>query len=237
MRSLPKCILLDFQGLPIFKQLQIEEALLRVADQNFCIFNRAVSDSVVLGISRDPNQDTYLSRLQENNIPVIKRYSGGGTVFIDEDTLMVSWIMNSDKAFEDPQSILSWTYALYAPMFPNTFSIQENDYTLGEKKIGGNAQYIQKHRWVHHTTFLWDMNLEKLEYYLPLPKKQPKYRNQRSHKHFLTTLHPWFPDKEAFFTQLKNLIQPRFSWQELTDSDLENLLARPHRKSSMHLYT
>lgn len=134
MRSLPKCILLDFQGLPIFKQLQIEEALLRVADQNFCIFNRAVSDSVVLGISRDPNQDTYLSRLQENNIPVIKRYSGGGTVFIDEDTLMVSWIMNSDQAFEDPQSILSWTYALYAPMFPNTFSIQENDYTLGEKK-------------------------------------------------------------------------------------------------------
>ncbi|WP_201456608.1 lipoate--protein ligase family protein [Chlamydia sp. 17-3921] len=237
MSFLPNCFFLDLRSTPIFRQLQIEEALLRASDENFCIINGSVSDSVVLGISRDPAQDLHLFNLHADNVPIIKRYSGGGTVFIDENTLMVSWIMNSNKVFIDPQELLTWSYNLYAPMFPDTFSVRENDYTLEEKKIGGNAQYIQKYRWVHHTTFLWDMNKDKLLKYLPIPKKQPLYRNQRSHENFLTKIRPLFPKKQDFFDQFWLSIQSKFSWRILSSSKLEEILMRPHRKASVLIET
>ncbi|ACZ32503.1 biotin/lipoate A/B protein ligase family protein [Chlamydia pneumoniae LPCoLN] len=226
------CIFLDLRGHSILHQLQIEEALLRVANQNFCIINSGVKDSIVLGISRNLNQDVHISRAQADHIPIIRRYSGGGTVFIDSNTLMVSWIMNSSEASAQPQELLAWTYGIYSPLLPNTFSIRENDYVLGHKKIGGNAQYIQRHRWVHHTTFLWDIDLDKLSYYLPIPQQQPTYRNQRSHEEFLTTLRPWFPSRDDFLERIKASGSLLFTWEEFLDNELEEILAQPHRKAT-----
>ncbi|SPN73738.1 Probable lipoate-protein ligase A,lipoate-protein ligase A,Lipoate-protein ligase A,lipoyltransferase and lipoate-protein ligase,Biotin/lipoate A/B protein ligase family [Chlamydia serpentis] len=231
----PSCIFLDLQGYSIFQQLQIEEALLRVSNQNFCIINTGVQDSIVLGISRNLNQDVNVTRAQKNHIPIIRRYSGGGTVFIDTNTIMVSWIMNSPERFTQPQALLAWTYQIYSPFFPDTFSICENDYVLGKKKVGGNAQYIQKHRWVHHTTFLWDIDIDKLSYYLPIPQKQPDYRQQRSHAEFLTTLRPCFVSRDHFFENIKASGGLLLSWQKLRDEELQKTLAQPHRKATIVL--
>ncbi|WP_100934518.1 lipoate--protein ligase family protein [Candidatus Chlamydia corallus] len=230
--SITNCIFLDLRGHSILQQLQIEEALLRVSNQNFCIINADVEDAIVLGISRNLSQDVHISRARANNIPIIRRYSGGGTVFIDSNTLMVSWIMNSLEACIQPEAVLAWTYEVYSPLLPNTFSIRENDYVLGHKKIGGNAQYIQRYRWVHHTTFLWDIDIDRLSYYLPIPQKQPPYRNQRSHKEFLTTLRPWFPCHDYFFESIKASGNLLFTWQEFLGNELEEILAQPHRKAT-----
>ncbi|ANH78418.1 lipoate--protein ligase family protein [Candidatus Chlamydia sanziniae] len=226
------CVFLDLRSTPILQQLRIEEALLRTTNQNFCIINAGVKNAVVLGISRNLVQDVHVSRVQADKIPIIRRYSGGGTVFIDANTLMVSWIINSPKVFVQPQEILTWTYALYHSLFPATFVVFENDYALGDKKVGGNAHYIQRYRWVQHTTFLWDMDIDKLAYYLPLPEKQPVYRRQRSHQDFLTTLRPWFFSKESFFDKLKASGNALFSWQTLSKPELQEILLQPHRKTT-----
>jgi len=42
--------------------------------------------------------------------------------------------------------------------------LRENDYVLGPRKMGGNAQSIIKNRWVHHTSFLWDFDVLKMRY-------------------------------------------------------------------------
>jgi hypothetical protein len=44
------------------------------------------------------------------------------------------------------------------------FSLRENDYVLDNRKIGGNAQTIVRNRWVHHTSFLWDFNAQRMQY-------------------------------------------------------------------------
>lgn len=49
------------------------------------------------------------------------------------------------------------------------------DYTVGSKKIGGNAQCIAKGRFVHHTSFLWDFAIANMKL-LKLPNNRPKYR-------------------------------------------------------------
>ena len=49
------------------------------------------------------------------------------------------------------------------------------DYVLGDVKFGGNAQAITKDRWVHHTSFLWGFNPERMAL-LKHPAKKPAYR-------------------------------------------------------------
>lgn len=137
MFTIKNCNFLHLSGTPIFTQLQLEEALLRNCTENICLINMNVAEAVVLGISRSPSEDLYLSVLQADNIPIIRRYSGGGTVFIDKDSILVTWIMNSSKPMISSQDLMLWTYQIYAPIFPETFAINENDYTLGDKKIAG----------------------------------------------------------------------------------------------------
>lgn len=67
------------------------------------------------------------------------------------------------------------------------FSLRENDFVLGDRKVGGNAQSIVKGGWLHHTSFLWDYHYENMQY-LSLPSKRPDYRGDRSHDDFLLRL-------------------------------------------------
>ncbi|MEB2681318.1 lipoate--protein ligase family protein [Chlamydia suis] len=229
------CVFVHYQGLPIFKQLQIEEALLRNSSQNFCLVNTNLPEAVVLGISRKPEQDLYVEHLRSDNIPIIRRYSGGGTVFLDADSLMVSWIMNSPSPMPSSKKLLQWTSTIYTPIFPSGFKVIDNDYTLFEKKIGGNAQYIQKQRWVHHTTFLWDMNPQKLARYLPIPQIQPAYRQNRSHTDFLTTIHSWFDSKEDFLSKLRHSAAHKIVWKEGSQPMIAKALSQPHRQATQIL--
>eukprot|EP00540_Astrosyne_radiata_P001427 CAMPEP_0116821998 /NCGR_PEP_ID=MMETSP0418-20121206/24_1 /TAXON_ID=1158023 /ORGANISM="Astrosyne radiata, Strain 13vi08-1A" /LENGTH=313 /DNA_ID=CAMNT_0004450063 /DNA_START=19 /DNA_END=961 /DNA_ORIENTATION=- len=74
---------------------------------------------------------------------------------------------------------------------PN-FCLRENDYVLGERKMGGNSQSLTKDGWLHHTSFLWDFDTENMEY-LTLPTKRPEYRSNRSHEDFLVKLGNVYP--------------------------------------------
>ncbi|AHK63771.1 Octanoyltransferase LipM [Chlamydia avium] len=226
------CYFLHLSEVPIFTQLQLEEALLRNCTENVCLINMNAPEAVVLGISRSVKEDLYLSALRSDNIPIIRRYSGGGTVFIDKNSLLVTWIINSSEPMMSSQELMSWTYTIYAPIFPTTFAINENDYTLGNKKVAGNAQYIQRFRWVHHSSFLWDMDIEKIARYLPIPQKQPSYRKQRKHQDFLTTIRPYFPTKKHFIDKLKMSASSLFSWEDLSEHEIKYFIEQPHRKST-----
>lgn len=232
MLAAKNCNFLHLSETPIFTQLQLEEAFLRNCKENICLINTNAPEAVVLGISRSPEEDLYLPALRADHIPIIRRYSGGGTVFIDKNSILVTWIMNSSELMASAQDLMLWTYKIYAPIFPATFAIHENDYTLGDKKIAGNAQYIQRFRWVHHSTFLWDMDIHKLSRYLPIPQKQPIYRKQRKHQDFLTTIRPWFPNKENFISKLKTSASSLFSWKDLSVHEIQNFIDTPHRKST-----
>ncbi len=203
--------LLTFKHLPIFQQLQLEESLLRANDENWVIINQGSPKAIVLGISANAEEVVNLPLATKDKIPLIKRFSGGGTVFVDEDTLFVTFIFQKKShSFEPfPKSILDWVGSLFKQTLslPH-FSIKENDFALGEKKVGGNAQYIKKERWLHHTSFLWDFKKEHMNYLLH-PPKEPSYRQKRSHLDFLTTLSPLI-SKDLFEERLISTLSSHF---------------------------
>jgi lipoate-protein ligase A len=221
---------IDLRGVSIFEQLQLEEMLLRTDPRSFCLVNQGSLRSIVLGISSKPEELVDLQRAKKDKIPLIKRFSGGGTVIVDEQTLFITFIFaKEDLSIPSfPEPILRWSADIYqeAWKIPG-FALRENDYVIGDRKCGGNAQYIQKERWVHHTSFLWDFVDSNMDYLL-LPAKRPSYRQDRSHQDFLTSLKCHAKSSDALISSLKKTLVKRFY---ITPFEMSSLEKRTHRKA------
>lgn len=117
-----------------------------------------------------------VEKVAKDWIPLIRRFTGGGTVIVDDQTLFTTFIMNAKHAECDPypRNIMHWSADIFRLVFDDAknFGLSEHDYTLGNAKIGGNAQAIVKDRWCHHTSFLWSYDPRRMQYLL-MPKKRP----------------------------------------------------------------
>lgn len=207
--------LVRFKSIPILQQLNLEERLLRTSADNWCIINDGTNaPNVVMGLSGRPSDLIELENVLRDRIPVIKRFTGGGTVIVDEGTIFVTFICNRDaipglQAY--PQPIMSWTSQLYGEVLQGVgdFNLRENDYVFGNYKFGGNAQSITKNRWIHHTSFLWDFNAKNMAY-LKLPTRAPKYRSTRQHVEFLRPMKDYLPARSTFIEKTITALQSHF---------------------------
>lgn len=222
----------------IYDQLCLEEALLRADSGNWCLCNRGSPPAIVLGISGKVELLINLSRLQNHPIPLIRRFSGGGTVVVDPNTLFITFICNHQDLPQVscyPESILRWTEGLYAPLLPyGLFKRIEHDYAIGDRKFGGNAQYLCKDRWLHHSSLLWDFDHQRMEY-LQIPSRQPKYRAGRAHTDFICSLKEFVPQPESLFAGMRTQLEPFFTMREVAASEIYAVRRLPHRLSTTYL--
>jgi lipoate-protein ligase A len=184
-----------------------------------------------MGISGRPEELLHTDRVRTDQIPVIKRFSGGGTVIVDESTLFISFLFAKDtlSVAPFPEPLLRWSADLYSQSWQiPDFHLRENDYAIGHKKCGGNAQYIRKDRWLHHTSFLWDYSDANMEY-LQLPQKRPKYRADRPHSDFLCRLKEFAASPQTLIEQLKAELVKRLY---ITDISPQELTLAPSRQST-----
>lgn len=89
-----------------------------------CIF-------IFLCIYRKPSELLELGSVLKDQVPVIRRFTGGGTVIVDKDTVFVTFICNKDDVpgvQPYPRSIMSWSGLLYSQMFQGIgdFQLREN---------------------------------------------------------------------------------------------------------------
>ena len=115
----PRALWLQLRNVPILRMLQLEEALFRTDRRSWFITNewdsaQPAAEALVLGISGRPEQMLHVEAAQRSGIPVIKRFTGGGTVVVDSDTLFASFIV-AEGALPDvkpyPEPMLAWSGA------------------------------------------------------------------------------------------------------------------------------
>ncbi|XP_061350655.1 uncharacterized protein LOC133295811 isoform X1 [Gastrolobium bilobum] len=239
--SFPLMKLVRLRGLPILQQLHLEERLLRTSSDNWCLINDGTnSPAIVMGLSGKLSELVEVKSVLRDHIPIIRRFTGGGTVVVDHDTIFVTLICNKDAVSNVqpfPRSIMSWSGLLYSEVFEGLadFRLRENgitwkpmyhypdmnpstrspnrepfsecrsgaqNYVFGDRKFGGNAQSITKHRWIHHTSFLWDYDVKNMSY-LKLPAKAPKYRLTRGHHDFVCRMKEYLPRSEFIERTIK----------------------------------
>ncbi len=189
--------LLTKKPIGAFENLVWDELFsLSAAESNLVTFRQwKVQDtSLVIGYGEDAAKTVHIRACKDRGIPIIKRFTGGGTVLISEKSLNYSLIVPLSRAngwgdlvpsFQAINGII--VDALKD--FQLTAKIEEDtDITVNSKKIAGSSQ---SRRWgvlCHHGTILIDSETENIEMLIKNPTKQPKYRNGRTHKDFLTSL-------------------------------------------------
>jgi len=150
---------------------------------------------VVLGYSSKMDLEVNLSSCEANRIPVLRRVSGGGTVLQGPGCLNYSLILTVQES--GPLTGIASTYAFVmeghrralGQIIGSEVRIQGlSDLALGGCKFSGNAQYRRRRFVLLHGTFLLQLDLGLMGRLLPLPRRQPLYRQNRAHRDFLINL-------------------------------------------------
>jgi len=132
----PLMNLVRFKGIPILKQLHLEEQLLRTSSDNWCIINDGTNaPNIVMGLSGKPSELLELKPVLHDGIPVIRRFTGGGTVIVDPGTIFVTLICNKDAVPDVqpyPRSIMQWSSLLYNEVFQCMGQQQPEKYHVEE---------------------------------------------------------------------------------------------------------
>ena len=236
----PSLRLLRLHSCPIEQQLAMEEALFRLDHQNWCLLNDGTPPTIVMGLSQTPEELIHQEEAQRQKIPVLRRFSGGGTVLVDEHSLFFSLFMTSaflPKELQHPSGILHKTHELLRPAFqPHDLLLKAEDFALFDKKIGGNAQAIRQGRFLNHTSFLWSWEKTRLQC-LKHPAKEPSWRQQRAHEEFMGQLRSYFSSKEELLQKILEALSLSFTLEIASLDEVEHLRSLPHRKALCVLST
>ncbi|GFE55771.1 RNA binding protein protein [Babesia ovis] len=209
-------------GIGLLRQLQFEEFLYRkvapVAEKTaFFVVNnhaRTGSKAVVMGLAGKPEQ--FVKDVEETKargISLIRRFTGGGTVIVDECSLNTSFIASTWFAKDvAPTDICRWSYEkvfLKSGIFNDRFVFVEGDYVVKKQnhtgdstanrnddgtegeysyhKVAGNSQAFNAKAFVHHTVFPWNIS-PLISQILLQPSKAPDYRRGRHHTDFMRSV-------------------------------------------------
>ncbi len=191
--------------------LLLENRLLKEEEDSFLLFYEIDEKAIVLGTSNKETEHLNEKLLKEKPLKVLRRKTGGGSVVVDNNTLFVTFIIEKKALnFNFPEELFAWSEKFYTKAFQlKDFCYKERDYLIGNKKCGGNAQYLTKNKWLHQTSFLWDFDLAMMDY-LSYPPKVPSYRENRNHRDFLIPLKDYFLNKDSFFVKVKSRIDKDF---------------------------
>ena len=257
--QLPAANWLRLRNVPILTALRVEEALFRADQRSWLITNEwdpmggintltgqeepaDAATAVVLGISGKPHELVYLERAVEAGVPLCKRFTGGGTVIVDTDTLFVTFIAAADalpSVAPYPEPILRWSSDVYADALSRCgvpgFATHANDYCIGDRKFGGNAQSISGKRWLHHSSLLWTYQKERMSL-LRMPARRPEYRASRPHDDFVRGLAAaGAPSRAEFLAAVVVATQERMELHEVNRDEALAAMGRPHRQTTRPL--
>jgi lipoate-protein ligase A len=150
---------------------------------------------VVLGYSNRAESEVNLAACRAENVGVYRRCSGGGTVLQGPGCLNYSLILNiaGDPALQTIASagrhIMERQRRALAGVLGRTVSVSGiTDLSLEGKKFSGNAQRRKRRALLFHGVFLLRFDISTMPKFLPMPSRQPDYRQNRPHSQFLTNL-------------------------------------------------
>lgn len=177
------------------ENLALDELLLEKAESGLISeglrFWESPTYFAVLGHSKKAQEELHLDHLAADNIPALRRISGGGTVLQGPGCLNYALILNIEgKTLTDITAdnchIMTRIKNALATLTDQKIEVSGiTDLTIDGLKFSGNAMRRLKRAMLFHGTVLYDFDISKVEAYLKSPKEQPDYRKKRSHETFL----------------------------------------------------
>jgi lipoate-protein ligase A len=121
--------------------------------------------SVIIGCNQAWENEVDIDWCRANDIPVLRRISGGGAVYHDEGNLNYSFISNKKTGVDNLSgNFLEPVISTLAKLnVPAVMGKRKDVWLSSGYKISGTASHIIAQRVIHHGTLLYDVNLKNLE--------------------------------------------------------------------------
>ena len=117
-------------------------------------------EAVVIGKNQNPWLECDPERLEHAGVPLLRRLSGGGTVYHGPGNLNIGFVVPRNGFDRRPQLELV-AKALVAFGIESEI-LERGDILVGGRKVSGNAMCYRSQRVLHHITLLVDANLSVL---------------------------------------------------------------------------
>lgn len=142
--------------------LAAEEYFIKQFEQDIFMLWRN-SPSIIVGKHQNTLAEINLEYVRENSIPVVRRLSGGGTVFHDLGNVNFTFIKKGKEGkLVDFKKYTEPIIDVLSALDIEAKFEGRNDLTIGGKKFSGNAEHVWQNKVLHHGTLLFSANISDL---------------------------------------------------------------------------
>lgn len=170
--------------------------------------------SIIIGKNQNALEEINKEYVDENNIEVVRRVTGGGAVYHDLGNLNYSIIKNDEgKGKIDFGMINIPILKSLEKLGLKTELSGRNDITLDGKKISGIAQSIYKNRILNHGAILFDVDLTVLSDALNVKQDKIQSKGIKSVKSRVTNIRPYLKKDIDVMEFKESLLESMFEYE------------------------
>lgn len=185
--------------------------------------------SIIIGKHQNAFAEINHEFVRKHNFKVVRRISGGGSVYHDLGNLNFTFITKGD--INNLVDFSKFTLPIVETLSKLGLAVQigqRNSLYLDGKKISGNAEHIYKDKIIHHGTLLFKSNLEYLNKALTPSDIQYQDKAVKSVRSTVTNISDHLPgflkitEFENFI--FKQMLNSKNAWQyDLTEEDKKSI--------------
>jgi lipoate---protein ligase len=225
---------IDNQGItdPMIN-LAIEEYILQnFGEKDTYLLFYINKPSIIIGRNQNTIEEINTDYVEDNNIKVVRRLSGGGAVYHDEQNLNFSFITKDDgESFHNFAKFLQPVIEVLNDLGVPAELQGRNDVVVEGRKISGNAMFSTKGRMFSHGTLMLDSEIDNVVKALKVKKEKIESKGIKSIRSRVANISEFLDEKitmEEFKERiLKHVFKvddvkdvPRY---ELTEEDWKNI--------------
>lgn len=193
-----------------FYRMRSTDIRVNLATEQYLMNQKAFDEPLALFYIQEPciiigkNQNIYeeinLRFVEEQNIVMTRRLSGGGAVYDDLGNVSFSFVVDQQaKAFGDFESFTEPIVQALHRMGATAAEMNgRNDLLIEGKKFSGNAMYHKNGKTFSHGTLMYDVDLAVLPQALTVSQEKLASKGVKSVRSRVTNLKPYLAEHNQF---------------------------------------
>ncbi|WP_156854613.1 lipoate--protein ligase [Oceanobacillus sp. AG] len=188
--------------------------------------------SIIIGRNQNTIEEINTDYVDANNIKVVRRLSGGGAVYHDEENLNFSFITKDDG--ESFQNFQKFTQPIVDALNERGVPAElqgRNDIAVEGRKISGNAMFSTRGRMFSHGTLMLNSKIDELTKALKVNKIKIESKGIKSIRSRVANINEYLEDKLTIEEFKEMILKHVFNVDDvkdvpqyvLTDEDWEKI--------------
>ncbi|MBR0455483.1 MAG: lipoate--protein ligase [Firmicutes bacterium] len=222
-----------------YYNLAAEEYLIDSFDEDIVMLWRN-DNTVVVGKNQNTIEEIDSRYVEEHDISVVRRLTGGGAVFHDMGNVNYTIIQPYREGLFSNYAYFTEAVRDFLQQLGVSATLSgRNDLMIDGKKFSGNAQCVRKGRMMHHGTLMFSSDVKDISGALTPNRKKTESKGVKSVQSHVTNISSHLPEDkmsvEDFMEQLHRYFLRRFPEAvpyELTKEDKASIQQLSDQKYS-----